>query len=117
MIIDDETFLKTAKTFYDNGDCNSLEEFSQDMAKIILINNHFTRYDKYGDTNFPLLLNHFISFVNCFGIISEELLKYKLNDHCNKINSLFVIIGHKKFDGTFNVQEDFFIKLKQTLQK
>ena len=116
MIYDNETFLRTARTFYDNGDCNSLKEFEEDVAKIVMINNHFNRFDKYGETNFPLLLNHFISFVNCFGIISEDMLKFKIPEHEQKLNALFVVIGHKRFDGTFKIQEDFFIHLKQALK-
>jgi hypothetical protein len=46
--------------------------------------------------------------------MSEKLLHHKLPEHETKINSLFVFIGHKPFDGTFEIDEEFFIKLRKT---
>lgn len=117
MIYDDYSFIQTAKTFYDNGDCNSLEEFETDISRIVFIGNHFNRFDRHGTTNIPLLLNHFISFINCFGFISEELLNYKLPHHFEKINSLFVFIGNKTFDGETKIDEELFIALQMNTKK
>ena len=60
MIYDDYSFIQTAKTFYDNGDCNSLEEFEADISRIVFIGNHFNRFDRHGTTNIPLLMNHLL---------------------------------------------------------
>lgn len=116
MIKDEKTFTRTARTFYDNSECNSIEEFYEDMSKISQIKTHFVRFDQTGTANMRLLLNHFIGFLNCFGIMSEELLKYKLDDHL-KINALFVFIGNKKFDGHLKIDEEFFIELNKKLKE
>ena len=116
MITDEKTFQQYAKTFYDNSECNTLEEFEEDIKKIDLIKSLFLRFDERGTTNFQLLLNHFISFVNCFGIVSEQLMKHQIpKEQYLKINSLFVMIGQRKFDGNTEVDEQFFIELRKAL--
>lgn len=118
MITDEKSFIKTAKTFYDNSECNSLEEFEQDINKIGLMKTHFCRFSAKGTTNLQLLINHFISFVNCFGIVSNQLMKYKIcPEHHTKINSMFVMIGQLKFDGTTEIHEEFFIELQKTIKR
>ena len=118
MITDEKSFILTAKTFYDNSECNSLEEFEQDINKIGLMKTHFCRFDIKGTTNFQLLINHFISFVNCFGIVSCSLMKFKIcKEHHLKINSMFVMIGQMKFDGTNEIDEEFFIALRKTINQ
>jgi hypothetical protein len=79
---------------------------------------HFCRFDNKGTTNIQLMINHFISFVNCFGIVSEQLMKHGTpKEHHRKINSLFVMIGHKKFDGNTEIDETFFIELQNTIKR
>lgn len=117
MITNEKTFHQTAKNFYDNLECNSLDEYEDDINKINLIKTHFRRFDLRGTTNIQLLVNHFISFVNCFGSVSEKLLKFKIPQHHQKINSLFVLIGQKEFDGITEIDESFFIELKKILKR
>jgi hypothetical protein len=117
LVTDEKSFTRVAMSFYNNQQCNSIEEFEEDLAKISLIKAHFCRYQQKETTNFRLMMNHFISFVNCFGIISEELLKYKIPDiHYDKIDSLFVILGYKSFDGTVKINEKFFIDTNKGLR-
>lgn len=117
VITDERTFHQTAKAFYDNSQCNSLDEFNEDINKIGLMKTHFCRYDLKGATNYRLLMNHFISFVNCFGLMSEELLKYRLpQEHHTKVDALYVLIGHKKFDGNTTVHEEFFAEIHKNLK-
>jgi hypothetical protein len=118
VIQDEKSFIQTAKTFYDNSECNSLEEFEKDIEKIGLMKTHFSRFDLKGTTNLQLLINHFISFVNCFGIVSEQLMKFKIcPEHHLKINSMFVMIGLLKFNGTTEIDEVFFIELQKTIKR
>lgn len=118
MITDEKSFQQFAKTFYDNSECNTLDEFEEDIRKIDLIKSLFFRFDERRTTNFQLLLNHFISFVNCFGIVSEQLMKHQMpKEQYLKINSLFVMIGQLKFDGTTEIDEEFFIELKKALKR
>lgn len=118
MITDEKSFQQLAKTFYNNQECNSIEEFEDDINKINLIKTHFCRFDIKGSANIRLMFNHFISFVNCFGMVSEPLMKHKIpTKHHDKINALFVVIGYKAFDGTFEINERLFIELKKNLAK
>jgi len=118
VITNEKEFQQTAKAFYDNSECNSIEAFDDDIKKIDLLKTHFFRYDFKGTTNFQLLFNHFISFVNCFGIMSRELMMYKTpKEHHLKVNALFILIGQLKFDGTTEIDEDFFIALRKTVMR
>lgn len=117
MVTDDKSFLNLAKSFYDNHQCNSLAEFDEDINKISLMNTHFRKYEANGQANYLLLINHFVSFVNCFGIISDSLMQYKLPEHKRKINSLFVLIGHKQFNGDIEIDENFFLALQKAIKE
>lgn len=118
LITDEKSFNSIAMSFYDNKECNSIDEFNDDLNKITIMKTHFVRFDNNGTTNFQLLFNHFISFVNCFGIASEAIIKYKLESKFHKkVNVMFIIIGQKQFDGTFDIDEDFFIQIQKEIKE
>jgi len=116
MIFDELSFDNVSRSFYNNKECNSEQEYINDVNRIAHINILFNRHD-VSDTNYSLLFNHFISFVNCFGMMSEAMLRYKLPHQEKKINSLFILIGHRQFDGTLEIDEEFFIKVKKSIGK
>ena len=115
IIIDDISYDALTRSFYNNKECNSESEYFNDLQLISFIDTLCKRHDTDDDTNYGLLFNHFISLLNCFGIIAENMLVYKLPHHIKKINSLFILVGQKHFDGTIEIDESFFIRVKRSI--
>ena len=64
---------------YSNPQCETIEEFYEDMNKIKYIKRLFGKYEKSGDLRTRLILNHLIVLNNVFG--SEaccRILFYKI---------------------------------------
>lgn len=79
MIRDESSYIQSAMHAYQNVQCVSLEEFNDDLTRIITIKKAITRY-KNGDTlNVRLILNQFIILFNVFGFTAFDMIKYKLD--------------------------------------
>lgn len=66
--IDDSNFMMYAIKHYDNPQCKNMEEFYEDLSRIIYIKRLFNKYLNTGDLKEQLILNHIITFYNVFGI-------------------------------------------------
>jgi hypothetical protein len=64
---------------YDNIQCIALDEFKEDLFRIVTIKKCITKYQQGEELNVRLLLNNFIVLFNVFGPTTFELLKYKLD--------------------------------------
>ena len=64
---------------YENQQCVSLEEFKEDLYRIITIKKCITKYLDGDDINIRLILNQFIILFNVFGTTAFDLIKYKLD--------------------------------------
>ncbi len=77
----DDNYVGVAMKFYDNTQCNTVEEFESDLYKIVCIKKMIDRYNTSGVINMRLLLNHFIILHNAFGKLAPELLRLRLSEH------------------------------------
>lgn len=64
-----ENLLLYAAKFYDNPNCEGIEEFYYDLSIPLHIKKLFTRYNSGSEIKERLLLNHFISLLNVFPVI------------------------------------------------
>lgn len=62
-----KNFVLYAAKYYDNKQCNSVEEFYEDLKRFKYLKKLFTRYEKTGDLKERLILNHIIILNNVFG--------------------------------------------------
>ena len=69
----DENFLIYCAKYYDNPQCQSTEEFFEDLRRIKYIKKLVTRYVENEDLKERLILNHVIILSNVFG--SEHLAR------------------------------------------
>jgi len=69
----DENFLIYCAKYYDNPQCQSTEEFMEDLKRIKYIKKLITRYIESGELKDRLILNHLIILNNLFG--SEHLCR------------------------------------------
>jgi hypothetical protein len=95
MIITEGNFLQVAMNSYDNSSMNTIEELTQDLSRIALMERQFRRYKKSGDPNIRLLINHFICFTNVFGPMNVKLLKFKIVEEYHKqLNSVLFMFDY-----------------------
>ena len=79
MIRDDNEYVIQAMHAYDNRQCIALDEFKEDLFRIITIKKCITKYIQGDELNVRLLLNNFIILFNVFGSRAFDLIKYKLD--------------------------------------
>lgn len=77
--ITENTFIMIAMHHYDNIQCTSISEFEDDLKRFSYLKKLFARYIENGDLKERLILNHLIVLHNVFGIITPELLFFKID--------------------------------------
>lgn len=65
--LDDSNFVLYCFKFYENPQCETIEEFEEDVKRIKYIKKLLTRYEQTGELKDHLILNHFIVLNNVFG--------------------------------------------------
>jgi hypothetical protein len=77
----EDNYIAYCMKYYDNCQCNTIEEFEQDLYRIVCIKKIIDRYIASDKINIRLLLNHVIILHNSFDVIVPELLKLRLPEH------------------------------------
>lgn len=77
--ITEQNFLLIAMHHYDNTQCTSLTEFEEDLRRFAYLKKLFGRYKENGDLKERLILNHIIVLYNLFGVVTIELLFFKID--------------------------------------
>ena len=87
--LNENNFLLFAMNHYDNPQCHSLEEFDEDLKKLI------TRYKKDNDLKERLILNHIIVLYNVFGANATRMLFYKVDkEYWDVLVTFLLYLGH-----------------------
>lgn len=76
--LNESNFLVYAMHHYDNPQCHSLEEFEEDLKKILYLKKLLSRYKNNGELRERLILNHIIVLYNIFGEAATNMLFYKI---------------------------------------
>lgn len=77
--INESNFLLIAMHHYDNSQCTSIAEFEEDLKRFGYLKKLFSRYKENNDLKERLILNHIIVLHNLFGIVTIEMLFYKID--------------------------------------
>ncbi len=64
---------------YDNTQCHSIEEFEEDLKKLLYIKKLFLRYKNNDDLREKLILNHIIVLYNVFGDAFTNMVFFKID--------------------------------------
>lgn len=75
----ENTFIQIAMHWYDNIQCTTIEEFEEDIKRFMYLRKLFSRYKDNNDLKERLVLNHLIILHNVFGVITPELLFFKID--------------------------------------
>lgn len=111
----DDNFLIYAAKYYDNPQCQSTEEFIEDLKRIKYIKKLITRYIENGDLKDRLILNHLIVLNNLFG--SDHLcriLYLKIKNQFNYIKPFLILLNILP-EKLYNIKEEKIIDMSVIL--
>jgi hypothetical protein len=74
----DSEFLRTAMHVYENIQCNTLDEFNEDLNRFSIIRKMIGRYKNTNEISTRLLLNHIVVLFNVFGQTAVDMFLYKI---------------------------------------
>lgn len=90
--LNEENFVMFAIKNYDNPHCKNLDEFNEDLQRIIYLKRLFKKYHNGGELRERLILNHLITLYNVFGIEpATKILFYKIDEKLYSILKTFLI--------------------------
>lgn len=78
--LNEANFLVYAMHHYDNPQCNSLNEFEDDLKKFIYLKKLIYRYKNTGELRERLIINHIIVLYNVFGEATTRMLFFKIEE-------------------------------------
>ena len=78
--LDNDNFLIFAIKNYDNPSCSGMAELEDDLKRFKYLKRLFNRYDKTGEPNERLIINHLILLYNVFGDATTKMLFFKLEE-------------------------------------
>ena len=85
-------YLLYAVKHYDNPSCKSVEEFNEDLNRIVYIKRLLRKYERTGELRDRLLLNHIITFYNVFGSdAATRLLFFRLEPDLHCMLKTFIV--------------------------
>lgn len=89
--INEQNFLLIAMHHYDNTQCTSLAEFEEDLRRFAYLKKLFGRYVDNDDLKERLIINHLIILHNLFGVVTTELLFFKIDKHYWNVLATFLV--------------------------
>lgn len=89
--ISENNFILIAMHNYDNSQCTSLAEFEEDIKRFAYLKKLFSRYKENDDLKERLILNHIIVLYNLFGIVTTELLFFKIDKQYWDVLATFLV--------------------------
>lgn len=103
--LNDENFPLYAVKHYDNPQCHSMQEFEEDLTRIIYLKRLFRKYKRSGELRDRLILNHLITFYNVFGIEpATRMLFYKMDSDLLPLLKTFLVYLHYLPENTKNIE-------------
>jgi len=80
MKLNDGNFLLYAMHHYDNPQCHSVQEFEEDLKRLLYLKKLFSRYKSSAELRERLILNHIIVLYNLFGDALTKMLFLKIDE-------------------------------------
>tara|TARA_B100001113_G_scaffold340155_1_gene324090 strand:- start:1359 stop:1745 length:387 start_codon:yes stop_codon:yes gene_type:complete len=78
--LNDDNFLIFAIKNYQNPSCTGMAELEDDLKRFKYLKRLLNRFEKTGEPNERLIINHLILLYNVFGRATTEMLFYKLEE-------------------------------------
>ena len=79
--LNNNNFILYVSKYYENPQCDSLDEFNEDLNRIKYIKRLLRKYIKTGNLRERLILNHLIVLQNVFGpTVTSRILFFKVDE-------------------------------------
>ena len=93
--LDESNFVLFAARYYDNLNCESTEEFENDLDRIKYIKRLLRKYHNGGELRERLILNHITILYNVFyHTACTRMLCYKLEDYLEYLKPFLVLLNY-----------------------
>lgn len=122
MRIKDEGFVSFAMRHYDNANCESLEEFKEDLSRVKYVKRLINRYLESGDLKERLILNHIVLLYNVFGPAATDMLFHRMRGLESQLKPFLVMLnrlpekvevdGHVYHTSEFGMDQDIVTALR-----
>ena len=87
-------FLIYCAKHYDNPQCNTTEEFLEDLKRVKYIKKLLTRYTQLGELKERLILNHLIILCNLFGPMHlPRILYLKMAEQFSYVKPFLILLS------------------------
>jgi hypothetical protein len=102
MELNEDNLELFAAKAYDAKRNPSYEEFQNDLKRVVYINKLLSRHVQTGDIKIRLLLNHCITFFNCFGTAGALILMMRLPEYHSQLKTVLNFLGYLPPTVSFN---------------
>ena len=94
IILSEENFLLYAAKYYDNPQCQSTDEFYDDLKRFKYIKRLFNKYLETGELKERLILNHILVLTNVFSPeVAVKLLFIRLDESLHLLKPFLVLLN------------------------
>jgi len=116
IYLTEDNWVAIAMKYYDNIQCNTVEEFNEDIYRIICIKKLIDKYFASGKLNLQLLINHITVLHNIFDFFVIDLIYFKLDKkYLSIIKTVMLFLNFISCDVWQDIPEDE--KIKERLEK
>lgn len=92
--ISEDNFLIYAAKYYDNPQCQSTEEFYDDLKRFKYIKRLFNKYVETGELKERLILNHIMVLTNVFTPqVAVKLLFIRLDGYFHLLKPFLILLN------------------------
>lgn len=90
--LNDDNFIIYAVSHYNNPQCKSVDEFNEDLLRIVYIKRLVKKYLNGGELRERLIINHIITLYNVFDIEpATKILLFKLEKNLLPVIKSFLV--------------------------
>lgn len=84
-----------AAKYYENPNCQGVEEFREDLSRIKYLMRLFGKYERDNELKERLIINHLVILYNVFESRAlTRILRYRLNDYEVYLKTFLFYLGH-----------------------
>jgi hypothetical protein len=110
MILTESNFTLFAAKYYENHNCESLEEFEKDIAIFKYLKKLFFVYENKSDLRERLILNHLIVLYNVFEAKAcTKMLVMKMKEYHSFLFPFLLFLGYLPQDKITGIYNDQFV--------
>lgn len=92
--LNESNYLVYAIKHYNSPECSGIEDFEEDVKRFKYLKRLFRRYERTGQLNDRLILNHLIVLYNVFDKHATPLLFYKIDrQHWSILKTFLVFLN------------------------